>query len=240
MSIHIGAKPGEIAPVVLLPGDPLRAQHIAEKFLKNVVTFNTIRGMMGYTGHAEGYGNPLVSVQASGMGMPSLGIYVNELFDHYNVETIIRIGTCGALQDYIDLGAIVLAAGACSDSNNNRRRFRGLDFAPLTDWALLHKAYHKCKFMKLTKAYLGNILSTDTFYTPDPEEWRMWANAGVLAVEMEAAELYTLAALKRRKALSVLTVSDNLATGESMPAEQRQTQVWQAVEIALYAAFAST
>ena len=237
MSIHIGAKNGEIASVVLLPGDPLRAKRIADELMRDVVQYNTVRGMLGFTGvtTVPDAGEVRVSVQGSGMGMPSLSIYVNELFDSYNVKTIIRVGTCGALQDGMKPGDLVIAQGACSDSNNNRRRFKGLDFAPLPDAELFIRAVLAAQ-QRGWKVRMGNILSIDLFYNDhDPEEWKMWAAAGVLAVEMESAELFTLAARKGRKALSVLTVSDVLPIGEAMNAQQRETSFHRMVELALAA-----
>lgn len=240
MSIHIGADLGEIAPVVLLPGDPLRAKRIADEMLRDVVQYNAVRGMLGYTGLANvpGAGEIRVSVQGSGMGMPSLSIYVNELFDQFGVETIIRVGTCGGLRAGMKPGDLVIAQGACSDSNLNRRRYRGMDFAPLADADLFVAAVLAAR-ERGWPVKAGSILSTDLFYADhDPKEWKMWAASGVIAVEMESAELYTLAARKGCRALSVLTVSNVFPTGEAMDAKERETSFGRMVELALTAAFA--
>ena len=240
MSIHISAEKGQVAKVVLLPGDPLRAKRIAEEFLTDTEQYNAVRNMLGYTGTVtlpDGR-RVRVSVQGSGMGMPSLSIYANELF-HYGVQTLIRVGTCGALQEHLHSGDLVIAQGGSSDSNLNRRRFKGLDFAPLPDPNLFVSAVLAVRERGWQTA-IGNVLSTDLFYADHaPEEWKMWAEAGVLAVEMETAELYTLATLKGRRALSVLTVSDVIPTKESMSAEQRETCYGRMVEIALASAFAT-
>lgn len=239
MSVHIGAELGQIAPLVLFPGDPLRAQHIAREMLQDAVPYSTVRNMLGFTGMVEfpGRGSVPVSVQGSGMGMPSLSIYVNELFNLYGVETIVRVGTCGALQEHFNPGDTIIAQGACSDSNLNRRRFKGLDFAPLADADLFVAAVLAAR-ERGWEVRAGNILSTDLFYADhDRKEWKMWAAAGVLAVEMESAELYTLAARRKRRALSILTVSDNLATREAMTADERETSFHRMVELALAAVF---
>lgn len=239
MSIHIAAAPGAIAPVVLLPGDPLRAEHIAATFLKDVERYNTVRNMFGFTGTADvpGIGTVRVSVQGSGMGMPSLSIYVNELFDAYGVRSIIRVGTCGALRDDLHTKDIVIAAGACSDSGINRRRFRDMNFAPIADFGLLRGAVETAERAGIP-VRVGNILAADLFYNDyDADEWKLWAQYGVLAVEMESAELYTVAARKGGRALSVLTVSDVLPTGAQISAQERQTSVNETVRIALGAAF---
>jgi len=241
MTPHIEAEPGQIADLVLFPGDPLRAKRIAEEILEEAVPYNTVRNMLGFTGMAtlpDGR-RVRVSVQGSGMGMPSLSIYANELFDRFGVQTLIRVGTCGALQEHLHSGDLVIAQGGSSDSNLNRRRFKGLDFAPLPDPNLFVSAVLAVRERGWQTA-IGNVLSTDLFYQDHaPEEWKMWAEAGVLAVEMETAELYTLATLKGRRALSVLTVSDVIPTRESMSAEQRETCYGRMVEIALASAFAT-
>ncbi|MEK7619658.1 MAG: purine-nucleoside phosphorylase [Patescibacteria group bacterium] len=240
MSLHINADPGQIAGTVLFPGDPLRAKRIADEVLRDVVQYNTVRGILGFTGVTTipNFGEVRVSVQGSGMGMPSLSIYANELFNEFDVETIIRVGTCGGLRDDMKPGDLVIAQGACSDSNLNRRRFKGLDFAPLADADLFIAAVLAAR-ARDWKIRAGNILSTDLFYADhDPNEWKMWAASGVIAVEMETAELYTLAARKGRRALSVLTVSDVLPTHEAMNAHERETSFHRTVELALAAAFA--
>ncbi|MDO8537042.1 MAG: purine-nucleoside phosphorylase [bacterium] len=239
---HISAKKGEIARRVLLPGDPLRAKRIAKTFLKNVVRCNTVRNMLGFTGQAPDGRRVSVSVQGSGMGMPSLSIYVNELFDDYGVEEIIRVGSCGSMQEDIKIGDIVIAQGSCSNSNLNRRRFRGLDFAPIADWGLLRSACEIAEKMMIP-VHVGNIVASDTFYSDHDrdgfyndyarDEWKMWAASGVLAVEMETAELYTLAARKKKKALTILTVSDNLVTREATSSKDRERNFENMVRIAL-------
>lgn len=231
MSTHINAENGTVAKTVLLPGDPLRAEHIAQAFLEKPVRYNTVRNMFGFTGY--NFNGKFVSVQGSGMGMPSLSIYVNELVDHYGVEKIIRVGSCGALQKHLKLKDIVIAAGACTDSGINRRRFKGMDFAPIASWELLRKACEEAEKFSIP-VQVGNILATDLFYNDvDPDEWQLWAKYGVLAVEMETAELYTLAAHKGIQALTILTVSDLLPNKESLSAEERQNGFDDMVKIAL-------
>lgn len=239
MSDHIGAEKGAVAPVVLLPGDPLRAKRIAEEMFEKAMPYNAVRNMLGYTGYVSLPNGILkqVSVQGSGMGMPSLSIYVNELFDNYGVQTIIRVGTCGGLQEGMVPGDIIVAQGACSESNLNRRRFNDMDFAPLPDPALFIRTI-LCARENGWNIHAGNVLAADLFYCDHaPEEWKMWAAAGVLAVEMETAELYTLAALKGRRALSILTVSDVIPTGVQMSTIERETSYPRLVELALAAAF---
>lgn len=229
MSIHIGAKQGEIAPTVLLPGDPLRAKHFAKTLLEDVFCFNDVRGMMGYTGH---YGDKRISVMGSGMGMPTLSIYVNELVKEYQVKTLIRVGTCGAFQPYLKLGDIVLAMTASTDSNMNKLRFGGMDYAPVANFDLLLKAYEAAK-ESATDVYVGGMFAGDSFYHDDPDWWKKWADYGVLVVEMETSALYTLAAKFKVDALSILTVSDNLVTGEEATAEQKERGFTQMAEIAM-------
>jgi purine-nucleoside phosphorylase len=229
MSIHIGAKRGDIAPSILLPGDPLRAKFIAETLLEDAVCFNEVRGMLGFTGT---YHDKRVSVMGTGMGVPSHSIYVNELIAEYEVKTLIRVGTCGALQADLDLGDIVLAMTASTDSHINRLRFGGMDFAPTASFELLLRAHEAAKAIGCA-VRAGNILSSDTFYHDDPESWRQWAAFGVLAVEMETAGLYTLAAKYGVEALSILTVSDNLARCERATADQRERGFPRMAELAL-------
>jgi purine-nucleoside phosphorylase len=229
VSIHIGAKKGQIAPTVLMPGDPLRAKFIAETMLDDAICFNEVRGMLGYTGR---YGNKRVSVMGSGMGMPTLSIYVHELVTEYSVETLIRVGTCGALQPHLKVGDIVLAMTASTDSHINKLRFGGMDYAPAASFDLLLKAYEVARERGI-EVYVGGILSGDTFYNDDPDQWKQWAAYGVLVADMETNALYTLAAKFQARALSVLTVSDSLATGESSTAEQRERDFPQMAEIAL-------
>jgi purine-nucleoside phosphorylase len=229
VSIHIAAKEGQIAPTVLLPGDPLRAKHIAETMLEDAVCYNEVRGMLGYTGRYEG---KRVSVMGSGMGIPSLSIYVHELVTEYHVKTLIRVGTCGALQPDLKLGDIVLAVSGSTDSHINKLRFEGMDYAPTANFQLLLKAYETAKELG-DRVYVGSIFTSDTFYADDPEWWKRWAAYGALAVEMETAGLYTLAAKFKVDALSVLTVSDHLVTGERSTTQQRERGFTQMAKIAL-------
>lgn len=229
MSFHIGAKPGEIADVILLPGDPLRAKFIAENFLEGSKQYNEVRGMLGYTGKYKG---KQVSVQGTGMGIPSISIYVNELFKDYGVKRAIRIGTAGSLLESLKLREVVIAMSACTDSGANKIRFGGKDFAPTATFALVKKAWEAAVERGWQPA-VGTVISSDMFYTEDPDEWKLWAKFGVLAVEMESAELYTLAAKYGRECLSILTISDNLPTQEVTTAEERQITFTKMMEIAL-------
>jgi len=229
MSIHIGAKPGDIAPSILLPGDPLRAKFIAETLLEDATCFNEVRGMLGFTGTYRG---KRVSVMGTGMGIPSHSIYVNELISEFGVKTLIRVGTCGGLQPDLEIGDVVLAIAASSDSHINRLRFSGMDFAPTASFNLLLKAYEAAKAGNVN-VRVGNILTSDTFYHDDSESWKQWAAFGVLVVEMETAGLYTLAAKLGVDALSILTVSDNLVSGARATSEQREKTFTQMVELAL-------
>jgi purine-nucleoside phosphorylase len=229
VSIHIGAQPGQIAPTVLLPGDPLRAKFIAESMLEEVICFNQVRGMFGYTGR---YAGKLVSVMGTGMGIPTLSIYVSELLMEYEVKTLIRVGTCGAFQPYLKIGDIVLAMTASTDSQINRLRFGGMDYAPCASFPLLLKAYQVAQ-QRGIPVYVGGMFSSDTFYKDDPHWWKIWADYGCLVTEMESNGLYTLAAKYQAQALSILTVSDSLATGESSTAEQRERNFPKMAEIAL-------
>ena len=229
MSIHIGAEQGQIAPTILLPGDPLRARHIAETMLEDAICFNEVRGMLGYTGS---YKDRRVSVMGSGMGQPSLAIYLNELVIDYGVKTLIRIGTCGAFQPYLKVGDIVLPLTASTDSHMNRLRFKGMDYAPAASFDLLLKAYEAFR-ARGTSVYVGGIFSGDTFYNDDPDWWKIWAEFGALVCEMETNSLYTLAAKFKVDALSLLTVSDNIVTGESSTAEQRERDFPLTAKIAL-------
>ena len=229
MSIHIGAKQGQIASTVLLPGDPLRAKNIAETMLEDAVCYNEVRGMLGFTGR---YGDKRISVMGTGMGLPTLSIYVNELVAEYGVKTLIRVGTCGALQPYLKIGDIVLAMTASTDSHINKLRFGGMDYAPPASFNLLRKAY-EVAVARGIKVQVGGIISSDTFYNDDPDWWKIWAEFGALVCEMETSGLYTLAAKFKVDALSVLTVSDSLVTGESSTAEQRERDFPQMAKIAL-------
>jgi len=234
MSLHIAAQKSQIADKILLPGDPLRAKFVAENYLDNPVCFNEVRNMFGYTGTYKG--KP-VSVMGTGMGMPSLSIYVNELIREYGVKRLIRIGTCGGMHEYVKLRDIVLAMSASTDSAVNRVRFNGMDYAPTASFTLLKAAWDSATAREL-RVFAGPVLSSDMFYTEDPDQWKLWAKFGVVAVEMETAELYTLAAKYGCEVLSVLTISDNLITGEKTTSEERQLSFRAMMEVALDAIFA--
>jgi purine-nucleoside phosphorylase len=229
MSIHIAAKDGEIAETILLPGDPLRAKFVAENFLQDVVQYNEVRNILGFTGTYKG---KRVSVQGTGMGIPSISIYVNELFREYGVKRAIRIGTAGAINKDVHLRDMVLAMSACTDSGANNIRFGGRNYAPTATFSLLKTAWDSA-VSRGWQPKAGPIVSSDMFYTEDPEEWKLWAKFGCLAVEMECAELYTLAAKYGREALCILTISDSLVTGEQTTAEERQTTFTRMMETAL-------
>ncbi|RIV68552.1 purine-nucleoside phosphorylase [Flagellimonas aequoris] len=232
MSIHIEAKKGEIAETVLMPGDPLRAKWIAETFLDDPVCYNRIRGMLGYTGTYKGH---RVSVQGSGMGMPSSMIYFHELIKDYGVKNIIRVGSAGSYQEDVKVNDVVLAMAASTTSGMNNSRFLNSDYSPTADFELFQKAVNYAKEHNIpVKA--GNILSSDEFYGDDPEEYKLWAQYGILCVEMETAGLYTVAAKYNIKALTVLTISDSLVTGERLSAKARENSFTDMVEIALAAA----
>ena len=229
MSIHIGAKEGDIASTVLLPGDPLRAKHIAENFLTDAICYNEVRGMYGYTGTYKG---KKISVQGTGMGIPSISIYLNELITNYKAKNLIRIGSCGSMQADIKIRDVILAMSASTDSHINKIRFNGMDYASTANFGLLKKAYD-IALEKDISVKVGSVLTSDTFYHDDPNSWKHWANYGVLAVEMETAVLYTLAAKFKVNALSILTVSDSLVTREETTSEERQKTFNQMVELAL-------
>lgn len=229
MSIHIGAKVGQIAETVLLPGDPLRAKWIAETYLEDITCYNEVRGMFGYTGTYKG---KQISVQGSGMGIPSISIYVNELINNYNVKNLIRVGSCGSIRPEIKVRDIILAMTSSTDSNVNKLRFAGKDYAPAANFDLLKRAYDLA-LSKGINTKVGSILTSDTFYHDDSKYWKQWADFGVLAIEMETTALYTIAAKFNVKALTLLTVSDNIITGEEITAEERQKTFNQMIEIAL-------
>lgn len=233
MTIHIGAKPGEIADTVLLPGDPYRAKWAAETFLDDVKLVNEVRGMLGFTGTWRGN---RVTIHGSGMGMASLSIYVNELIRDYDAKTLIRIGSTGGMQPHVGLRDVILAATSSTLSTPSRGIFKELNFAPCADFDLLHKAFHAAEAKGVT-THVGGIYSSDVFYDERPDLNEQMTRHGILAVEMEAAELYTLAARYNRRALAVLTVSDHLQTGEALPSEDREKSFGDMVEIALEAAF---
>jgi purine-nucleoside phosphorylase len=229
MSIHIGAKEGDIAEAVLLPGDPLRAKFVAENFLEKPVQYTSVRNILGYTGTYKG---KKVSVQGTGMGIPSISIYVNELFREYNVKRAIRIGTAGSINKDIKIRDIVLAMSACTDSGANNIRFGGRNYAPTASFSLLKTAW-EIAVSKGWQPKAGPIVSSDMFYSEDHDEWKLWAKYGCLALEMESAELYTLAAKYNREALCILTISDSLITGEATTAEERQNTFTKMMETAL-------
>lgn len=225
---HIGANLGEIAQTVLMPGDPLRAKFIAENFLTDVKCFNKVRNMLGFTGTYKGQ---RISVMGGGMGMPSIGIYSYELFNFYNVQRIIRIGSAGAISSKVNLKDIVMAMGACTDSNyGNQYKLNGV-FAPIADFGLLKKAENCAQELGI-KAFVGNIYSSDVFYS-DESVLPEWDKMGVLAVEMEAAALYMNAAKAGKEALCILTVSDCPFKGLSLPSEEREKGFCNMVKIAL-------
>nr|NNM90710.1 purine-nucleoside phosphorylase [Bacilli bacterium] len=232
MSIHIGAKQGEIAEIVLLPGDPLRAKHIAQTFLDNPVCYTEVRGMLGFTGTYQG---TKISVQGTGMGVPSHSIYVHELLHDYGAKTLIRVGTCGALNSAIHLRDIVIAMSASNDSQINRLQFHGIDYAPTANFDLLHKAY-QAGISKGLPIHVGNIFTSDVFYREDQALMQTLIDHHTLAVEMETAALYTLAARVNAKALTILTVSDHILTGEATTADERQQTFNEMIEVALAAA----
>ena len=225
---HIGAQYGEIAETVLMAGDPLRAKFIADNFLTNPVQFNEVRGMLGYTGT---YGGKRVSVMGHGMGIPSIGIYSYELYNFYGVKTIIRVGSAGSYHPDLKLGDLVIAQGACTDSNYGAQFGLPGTFAPIADFDLLRKAAAACEERGL-HYMVGNILSSDVFYSDNPQS-ESWRKMGVLAVEMEAAALYMNAARSGNRALVICTISDHILTGEEMSAEERRTTFTNMMEVAL-------
>jgi purine-nucleoside phosphorylase len=230
VSTHIGASPGDIAPLVLMPGDPLRARWIAETFLDGATCYTEVRGMYGFTGTWQGR---RVSVQGSGMGQPSLAIYATELFREYDVQSVIRVGSAGALSEKVQIRDIVIASGACTDSGMNRVRFEGLDYAPVADFGLLAKAVSAAG--EREDVHVGLVFSGDSFYPARPELMTRMVEHGVLAIEMEASALYTIAAGHGRKALVICTVSDHIVTGEETSSQEREQTFGDMVEIALAA-----
>jgi len=234
MSTHIGAKPGEIAETVLMPGDPYRARWAAETFLENPVLVNEVRGMLGYTGMWRG--NRL-TIQGSGMGMPSLSIYANELIHDYGARTLIRIGSAGGMQPHVKVRDVVLAMTASTTSTPSSAIFREAHYAPCANFGLLQAAWAAAQGREV-KVHVGPIYSTEVFYDERADLNEELTRHGVLCVEMEAAELYTLAARHGCRALAVLTISDHMQSGESLPADQRERSFGDMVEIAMAAAFA--
>lgn len=230
MSTHINAKQGQIVERVLLPGDPLRAKYIAENFLEDVICYNQVRGMLGFTGTYKG---KRVSVQGTGMGMPSISIYVNELLQCYGVKKMIRVGTCGSFQKELKLRDVVIASGAATNSNMNTLRFGNMTYVPTADFSLLKGVYDATE-AKGIRATVGDVFTSDMFYNDNAvADAKVLTNYGILGVDMETAELYTLAAKFKASALTLLTVSDSLVTGEETTAEERQTTFNDMIQIAL-------
>lgn len=226
---HISAENGDFAPSILLPGDPLRAKHIADKFLEEVRSVNEVRNMLGYTGTYQGIP---ISVMGTGMGIPSASIYATELISQYGVERLIRVGSCGGILPSVELRDVILAIGACTDSGVNRVRYGGNDFSATADFWLL-KAAADAAAAKGIQVKVGNVHSADLFYNPDPEAFDRMEAMGVLAVEMEAAGLYGVAAEKGGRALTIATVSDHVRTGASTTSEEREQTFNDMVVIAL-------
>jgi purine-nucleoside phosphorylase len=233
MTIHIGANPGDIAETVLMPGDPYRAKWAAETFLEDAKLVNNVRGMLGFTGMWNGH---RVSIQGSGMGMPSLSIYANELIRDFGAKTLIRIGSCGSMQPQVGIRDVILAMTASSLSTPSRGIFKELNFAPCADYGLLRAAADAAA-AKGVRTHVGGIYSSDVFYDERPDLNEQMTRHGILGVEMEAAELYNLAARHAVRALAVLTVSDHLQTGEALLPEDRERSFGDMVDIALTAAF---
>ena len=226
---HIDASPKDFAPVVLMPGDPLRAKYIAENFLTNPILINNVRGVQGYTGS---YQSCPVSVMASGMGMPSMGIYSYELYNFFGVEAIIRVGSAGSMQESVQLRDIVIGQGACTDSAFSHTFQLPGSFAPLASYRLLEHCVNAAKAAGLPY-HVGNLLSSDIFYHDDPDSTERWSKMGVLAVEMEAAALYMNAARAGKHGLALCTVSDHLLTGEATTAQERQNSFIDMMRLAL-------
>jgi purine-nucleoside phosphorylase len=229
MSVHIGATQGQIADTILLPGDPLRAKYIAETYLEDVTCYNQVRGMLGFTCTYQGR---QISVQGTGMGVPSISIYVNELISEYKVKNLIRVGTCGGMQKDVHVRDVILAQASCTDSSMNQHIFGGFDYAPIANFSLLKAAYDEGTARGL-KLKVGNVFSSDMFYRDDKTYVQKLMDYGVLGVEMETTALYTLAAKFGVHALAILTVSDHLITGEETTAEERQTSFNDMIQMAL-------
>ena len=229
---HISAKPGDFGKTVLMPGDPLRSKFIAENFLENPVLVNNVRGVQGYTGYYKGV---KVSVMASGMGMPAIGIYSHELYNAYGVENIIRVGSAGAIQEHIKLYDLVIGQGACTNSNYASQFCLSGNYSAISSYELLSKAVKACE-EKGARYHVGNLYSSDTFYCDDSTDAGKWMKLGCLAVEMEAAALYMNAARAKKNALAILTISDSIVNKTETTPEQRQTGFIDMMEIALDAA----
>lgn len=234
MTVHIGAKPGQIAETVLMPGDPYRAKWAAETFLEDAELVNEVRGMLGFTGTWRGH---RVTIQGSGMGMPSLSIYANELIKDYGAQTLIRIGSAGGMQPQVKIRDLVIAMTSTTLSTPSKGIFREVNYAPCADFGLLRAAVAAAE-ARGSDPHVGGIYSSDVFYDERPDLNEQMTRHGILAVEMEAAELYTLAARYGRRALAILTISDHLQTGEALPSADRERSFGEMVEIALEAAFA--
>lgn len=231
MSVHINAKKGDIADTILLPGDPLRAKYIAETFLEDVICYNEVRNMFGYTGTYKG---KRISVQGTGMGVPSISIYITELMQEYDVQKLIRVGTCGSIHKDVKIRDVIIAQSASTNSKVNELIFNGISYAPIADFDLLYKAYN-AGIEKGLNLRVGNVFTEDIFYNEFAEHEK-WAQYGILGLEMESSALYTLAAKFGRKALAILTVSDHLLTGEVTTPEERQTTFNDMIVVALDAA----
>ncbi|ALC81322.1 purine-nucleoside phosphorylase [Bacillus gobiensis] len=228
MSVHIGAEKGQIADTVLLPGDPLRAKYIAETYLEDVICYNEVRGMLGFTGTYKG---KRISVQGTGMGVPSISIYVNELIQSYDVKKLVRVGSCGAIKMDVQVRDVILAMTSSTDSQINRVAFGEIDYAPSASFELLKNAFDTAVERNVS-VKVGNVFTADQFYNDDSQIEKL-AKYGVLAIEMETTALYTLAAKFNREALTILTVSDHVLTGEETTSEERQTTFNEMIEIAL-------
>ena len=229
MSTHIAADPDDIADTVLLPGDPLRAQWLAQTYFEDVRCYSSVRNMLGFTGTYRGQ---RVSVQGTGMGQPSLAIYVSELLNDYDVRTVVRVGSCGGIRPEVAVRDVVVAMTSSTDSSMNRLRFHGVDFAPCADFGLLRRCVEVAEARGLT-VRVGGITATDSFYSDRPELLMRLADFGVLAVEMETSALYTIAAKYGARALSICTVSDNVVTGATTSAEERERTFADMAELAL-------
>lgn len=229
---HIAADHGAFAETILLPGDPLRAEHIATTYLDDVEQVTAVRNMLGFTGTYKGR---RLSTMGTGMGIPSASIYAKELITEYGVRHLIRVGTCGGIGPNVGIRDVIIATGACTDSGVNRARFKGYDFAAIADFGLARAAADAAADLGIS-VLTGNVFSSDLFYHPDGERWDVFEKMGVLAVEMEAAGLYGVAAEFGAKALGIMTVSDHIGTGEATTAEERQTSFASMMEIALEAA----
>ncbi|MFT7686945.1 MAG: purine-nucleoside phosphorylase [Candidatus Azotimanducaceae bacterium] len=235
MTPHINAENGDFAEVVLFPGDPLRAKYIAETFLANTQEVCNLRGMLGYTGE---YKNTRVSIMGSGMGIPSASIYAKELITDFGVKSIIRIGSCGAVNPDINMRDVIIGMGACTDSNVNRIRFKGYDYAAIADFDLIESAVKSAREMSLN-VHIGNLFSADLFYTPDTEMFDVMERYKILGVEMEAAGLYGVAAEFGAKALAICTVTDHIRRGEKLSGDDRQFSLNEGIELALNTALAA-